>query len=523
MSRRKAAGMVLFLLLPGLVTGQHSTPGEGTPQATRQRVRAYRLSQEHAILRELAEFLSIPNLSSDREAIRRNAEFLRAMLERRGVRVEILEVGGAPPAVYGELLVPNARYTIVFYAHFDGQPVDPAQWASDPWTPILRDRPLEQGGREIPWSALPTPIPGEWRLYARSASDDKAPILALLVALDALRAAQIPLSVNVKFFFEGEEEAGSPHLRTILEKYADRLKADAWVLCDGPVHQTRRQQVYFGARGIVDLELTVYGPVRPLHSGHYGNWAPNPAALLAHVLASMRQENGRIRIPGFYDDVRPLTESERRALAEAPDIDAELRHELGLAWSEGDGHRLVELILMPALNVRGLRAGHVGEMAQNAIPTEATASIDFRLVPDQTPERVRQRVEDHIRRQGFFIVSHTPSMEERRRHPKIVRLAWGPGYPPARTSMDLPIARALVRLIEEAVGTPIVKMPSLGGSIPMYLFQEVLGAPVIGVPIVNHDNNQHGANENLRIQNLWDGIEIYAVLFAHLGRALATG
>jgi Acetylornithine deacetylase/Succinyl-diaminopimelate desuccinylase and related deacylases len=150
----------------------------------------------------------------------------------------------------------------------------------------------------------------------------------------------------------------------------------------------------------------------------------------------------------------------------------------------------------------------VGEMAQNAIPTEATASIDFRLVPDQTPERVRQRVEDHIRRQGFFIVSHTPSMEERRRHPKIVRLAWGPGYPPARTSMDLPIARALVRLIEEAVGTPIVKMPSLGGSIPMYLFQEVLGAPVIGVPIVNHDNNQHGANENLRIQNLWDGIEI---------------
>ncbi len=523
MGGQKVARMMLFLLLPGLVTGQHSTTGEGTPQATRQRVRAYRLSREHAILRELVEFLSIPNLSSDREAIRRNAEFLRAMLERRGVRAEILEVDDAPPAVYGELLVPNARHTIVFYAHFDGQPVDPAQWASDPWMPVLRDRPLEQGGRVISWSSLPVPVPGEWRLYARSASDDKAPILALLVALDALRAAQIPLSVNVKFFFEGEEEAGSPHLRAILQKYADRLKADAWVLCDGPVHQTRRQQVYFGARGIVDLELTVYGPVRPLHSGHYGNWAPNPAALLAHLLASMRQEDGRIRIPGFYDDVRPLTESERRALAEVPDIDEQLRQELGLAWSEGDGQRLVELILMPALNVRGLRAGHVGEMAQNAIPTEATASIDFRLVPDQTPEGVRRRVEDHIRRQGFFIVSHAPSVEERRRHPKIVRLAWGPGYPPARTLMDLPIARALVRLIEEAVGAPIVKMPSLGGSIPMHLFQEVLGAPVIGVPIVNHDNNQHGANENLRIQNLWDGIEIYAVLFVHLGRALATG
>jgi|DewCreStandDraft_3_1066083.scaffolds.fasta_scaffold00013_41 acetylornithine deacetylase/succinyl-diaminopimelate desuccinylase-like protein len=524
MKNREMVGrlILLFLLLLGFALGQRLSAEERTPQATRERVRTYRLAHEKRILRELVEFLSIPNLAADREAIRRNAEFLRAMLERRGVRAEILTAGDAPPAVYGEFLVPNARHTIVFYAHFDGQPVDPTQWAGDPWTPILRDAPLEQGGREVPWSSIPTPIPGEWRLYARSASDDKSPILALLVALDALRAAQIPPSVNLKFFFEGEEEAGSPHLRAILEKYADRLKADAWVLCDGPVHQTRRQQVYFGARGIVDLELTVYGPVRPLHSGHYGNWAPNPAVILAHLLASWREENGRIRIPGFYDDVRPLTESERRALAEAPDIDAQLRHELGLAWSEGEGRSLVELIMAPALNVRGLRAGHVGETAQNAIPTEATASIDFRLVPNQTPDSVRRRVEEYLRRQGFTIISHAPSLDERRRYPKLVRLTWGPGYPPARTSMDLPVSRALVHLIEEAIGAPIVKMPTLGGSIPMYLFQELLGVPVIGVPIVNHDNNQHGANENLRIQNFWDGIEIYAVLMAHLGRALET-
>ncbi|MCS6817168.1 MAG: M20/M25/M40 family metallo-hydrolase [Blastocatellia bacterium] len=509
---------VLLSLLPSLAVGQRSLTED--VRATRERVRAYRFAHERAILGELVEFLSIPNVASDREAIRRNAEFLKRMLERRGIRAEILQVGDAPPAVYGELLVPNARRTIVFYAHFDGQPVDPSQWASDPWKPVLRDRPLEHGGREIPWSAIPTPIPGEWRLYARSASDDKSPIVALLVALDALRAAAIPLSVNLKFFFEGEEEAGSPHLRAILQKYADRLKADAWVLCDGPVHQTRRQQVYFGARGIVDLELTVYGPVRPLHSGHYGNWAPNPAALLAHLLASMRDENGRIRIAGFYDDVRPLTESERRALAETPDIEASLREELGLGWSEGEGRRLVELIMAPALNVRGLRAGHVGETAQNAIPTEATASIDFRLVPDQTPESVRRRVEEHIRQQGFTIVSEEPTLDQRRQHPRIARLVWGSGYPPARTSMDLPVSRAIVRLIEETVGAPIVKMPTLGGSIPMYLFQELLQVPIIGVPIVNHDNNQHAANENLRIQNFWDGIELYAALFAHLGRVL---
>lgn len=517
--RRRCTAALLLLL--GLAPSQRSLAED--VRTTRERVRAYRLAHEKAILGELVEFLSIPNVASDREAIRRNAELLRVMLERRGVRAEILDVGDAPPAVYGELLVPHARHTIVFYAHFDGQPVDPSQWASDPWKPVLRDRPLEHGGRDVPWSAIPTPIPGEWRLYARSASDDKSPIVALLVALDALRAAQIPLSVNVKFFFEGEEEAGSPHLRTILQKYADRLKADAWVLCDGPIHQTRRQQVYFGARGIVDLELTVYGPRRPLHSGHYGNWAPNPAAMLAHLLASMREEDGRIRIAGFYEDVRPLTESERRALAEIPDIEASLREELGLGWSEGQGRRLVELLMVPALNVRGLRAGHVGETAQNAIPTEATASIDFRLVPDQTPESVRRRVEEHIRRQGFTIVSEAPTLEQRRRYPKIVRLIWGSGYPPARTSMDLPISRALVRLIEEAVGAPIVKMPTLGGSIPMYLFQELLNVPVIGVPIVNHDNNQHGANENLRVQNLWDGIELYAVLFAHLGHTREGG
>jgi len=510
--------IVLLVLLPGLAAGQRALTED--VQTTRHRVRAYRLAHERAILDEVMDFLSIPNVAADREAIRRNAEFLQAMLARRGIRAEILHAGDAPPAVYGELLVPNARHTIVFYAHYDGQPVNPAEWAGDPWTPVLRDRPLEHGGRIIPWSEIPTPIPGEWRLYARSASDDKSPIVALLAALDALRAAGISPSVNVKFFFEGEEEAGSPHLRAILERYADRLKADAWVLCDGPVHHTRRQQVYFGARGIVDLELTVYGPARPLHSGHYGNWAPNPAMLLAHLLSSMRDENGRIRIAGFYDDVRPPTESERRALAEIPDIDASLREEIGLGWSEGGGRRSVELIMEPALNVRGLRAGGVGETAQNAIPTEATASIDFRLVPDQTPERVRRRVEEHIRRHGFAIVTEAPTLEQRRRYPKIARLIWGPGYPPARTSMDLPVARALVRIIEETIGAPIVKMPTLGGSIPMHLFQELLDVPVIGVPIVNHDNNQHAANENLRLQNLWDGIELYAALLAHLGRAL---
>lgn len=510
---------IISLTLVLLVMAGAGRQREPSPQAVREQVRAYRQKHDVAIVRTLAEFLSLPNVASDRENIEKNARWILREFERRGIRGELLRVGDSPPVVYGEQLVPGARRTVVFYVHYDGQPVDPSQWATDPWTPVLRDNPLEQGGRLIEWSALRSPVPGEWRLYARSASDDKSPLIALLTALDALRAAEIPLSVNIKFFLEGEEEAGSPHLADLIRRYADRLTADVWLLCDGPVHQTRRPQVYFGARGIADLELTVYGPIRPLHSGHYGNWAPNPAVLLSHLLVSMRTPEGRIQIPGFYDDVRPLTEREKQALADVPHSDAPLRNDIGVAWTEGSGKKLNELIMAPALNVRGIQAGHVGETAQNAIPTEARASIDFRLVPDQTPEGVRRRVEDHIRRQGFYIVSETPDLSLRRRYPRIVKLEWGPGYPPARTSMDAPVSQALLRLLADALGTPIIALPTLGGSVPMYLFLDVLRTPVIGVPIVNHDNNQHGANENLRLQNLWDGIEMFAVLLAGLGRA----
>ena len=191
----------------------------------------------------------------------------------------------APPADPGAAAV---RENVRSYAHYDGQPVVAAQWTGDPWKPVLRDKPLEEGGREISRESARLPINPEWRIYARSASDDKAPIVALLAALDAMRAGSLALSVNVKFFLEGEEEAGSPRLPQLLEAYAGRLKADLWLLFDGPVHQTRRMQIYFGARGVTDVEITTYGPVRRLHSGHYGNWAPNPIVELARLVSGLR-------------------------------------------------------------------------------------------------------------------------------------------------------------------------------------------------------------------------------------------
>jgi acetylornithine deacetylase/succinyl-diaminopimelate desuccinylase-like protein len=323
--------------------------------------------------------------------------------------------------------------------------------------------------------------------------------------------------VNLKFFFEGEEEAGSAHLRPLLEGNLELLRADVWLFCDGPVHQTRRPQVVFGVRGTTDLEMTVYGPTRALHSGHYGNWAPNPLALLTRLLATMRDEDGRITIAGFYDDVKPITVAERRALRSVPDADSALRASLGLAATEARNAPLVERIMLPALNLRGIEGGHVGPQAANAVPVEARASIDFRLVPDETPARIRRLVERHVAVQGYHVVHAPPTPAERARYPRLVRLDWAEGYAATRTSMSLPISRDLLRVVGESLDEPLIAMPSLGGSLPMNTFQKVLRTPLIVLPMVNHDNNQHAFNENLRIQNLWDGIEMYAGVMARLG------
>jgi acetylornithine deacetylase/succinyl-diaminopimelate desuccinylase-like protein len=509
-----AGFLPLAFLLAGGASGMEPDPGAAR---VREAVRAWRQQNELAILRDFVELLSIPNVASSVPDIERNADAIEPRLHARGFETRRLGSPGEPPTVFAERSSPGARRTLVIYVHYDGQPVDRARWASDPWKPVLRAGRLEDGARELSMSSLRAPLDPEWRLYGRSTSDDKAPLAGLLAALDALEDARIPLSANLKLFLEGEEEAGSPHIRSTLERERARLGADLWLLCDGPVHQSRRMQVYFGARGMTDLELTVYGPARALHSGHYGNWAPNPALLLAHLLAGLRDADGQVRVAGFYDAVRPPSELERRAVAAQPEVDEALRRELGLAATEASGARLAERILLPALNVRGIESGRVGEAAANAIPTEARASIDFRLVPDQTPEGVREKVEAHLVREGWHVVHETPDEAVRLAQPRIVKLEWALGYPAARAPMDLPASRALLRVLEEHLGTPVVTAPTLGGSVPMRLFQDATGAPIVGLPIANHDNSQHAANENIRLANLWDGIEAYAAVLARIG------
>jgi acetylornithine deacetylase/succinyl-diaminopimelate desuccinylase-like protein len=520
MSPRRSVPAAVAAVLVAAVA--HTAPPPVPDAATlRAKVRAWREAHEAAILREFVALLALPNVADDPSHIRRNAEHILGLLRARSLQARLLEVEGGVPAIYAERQAAPGAPTVLIYAHYDGQPVDPAQWASPPWTPMLRDGPVEAGGREVPLPTGPGQARPDWRLYARSASDDKAPVIGVLAALDALAAAGIPLSVNLKLFLEGEEEAGSPHLAPMLKEHAPLLAADLWLLCDGPVHQTRRPQVFFGARGVVGLEITAYGPRRALHSGHYGNWAPNPALTIANVVASLRADDGRILVDGFLDDVRPPSESEQRAAASAPPVEKEMASALALA-EPLRGKSLAAGVLDPAINVRGMRAGGVGAQAANAIPTEAHASLDFRLVPDQTPERVRERVEAHLSRRGYTIVHQPPSAEARSTRPRLLYLQWDGGYPAARTSLDDPAAGAAVRVLDEAAGGSLVVLPTLGGSVPMYLFAQATRAPIVGLPIANHDNNQHAANENLRLQNLWDGIEAYAAVLARLGPFLAA-
>ena len=473
--------------------------------------RQWRQQHERAIVDDFVTLLAIPNISSDHANIQRNARSIADLMARRGIVAELVAVPGSNPIVFGEIKTPGATRTIVFYAHYDGQPLDPKEWASPPFTPTLRDKQFEKDGQVISLPAAGVRFDPEWRLYARGAADDKAPIIAIMTALDAIRAAGVAMKSNIKFAFEGEEETGSPNLERILAANKDKFAGDLWLMCDGPVHQTRRQLITFGARAALRMDVTVYGPHTELHSGHYGNWVPNPAMMLARLLASMKDENGRVLVEHFYDGIEPLSEMEKRAIADAPDIDKDLMREFWLGATEGAPMKLTELINLPSLNIRGMSSSRIGAQASNVIPATASASFDIRLVKGMDPKLTRQRFTDHIRKQGFFVVEQEPNSSIRMAHPKVAMVTSGGGESAIRTPMDLPIAQDVIRAVESARGTA-VKLPTMGGTLPLTSVERPLGTHTIVIPIGNHDNNQHSYNENLRIQNLWDGIELMAAL-----------
>jgi len=500
---KRYALALLIILLPSVVGAQTN--------AAAQAARLWRQQHERGIMDEFVALLSIPNVTRDRENIQRNAEAIVAMMEQRDIAAHLVSVPGGNPIVFGEIRTPGATRTIGFYAHYDGQPLDPTEWASPPFEPTLREKPVEDGGRVVPLPPSGGTFDPEWRLYARGAADDKAPIVALMTAIDAIRAAGIAFEANIKFAFEGEEEAGPVNLEKTLAANRDLFAGDLWLMCDAPLYQTRQQSIVFGARGVTPVDITVYGPRVELHSGHYGNWAPNPAMSLARLLTSMKDDNGRVLVDHFYDDVEPLGPVEQQALDEAPVIDADLMRQLWLGSTDGGPRTLNELITAPSLNIRGMASSRTGALASNVIPASATVTIDIRMVKGMDGRKTGQQVVDHIRTQGFHVVDHEPTADERRAHPRVAKVVIGRPGVGSRTPMDVPISQEVIRTVESVRGRT-VKLPTMGGGLPLEAIERPLGAPTIVIPIGNHDNNQHRFDENLRIQNLWNGIELMAAL-----------
>jgi acetylornithine deacetylase/succinyl-diaminopimelate desuccinylase-like protein len=484
--------------------------------ADAQQAEAYVARNEGRVLREFLDLLAIPNVASDTAGIAKNAAFITSMMDRRGLNPRLLRGTdkAAPPLIYGEWRVPGATRTIVMYAHYDGQPTDPAKWTgSEPWKPVLRSAAIEKNGRIIPVPAAGTRLDPEMRVYARSASDDKAGVMAFLAAVDALRASSLTPTVNVKLVLDGEEEAGSPHLADIIRANASLLAADAWIICDGPVHQSGRKEVVYGVRGDMNVDITVYGANRPLHSGHYGNWAPNPAFLLARLIATMKNESGRVTIAGWYDDVVPLGALEKKAIRDLPPFDDSLRTQLGFMLAEGGGRSLAELINEPSLNINGITSAETGAAARNIIPTTASATLDIRLVKGVDYRRQLARLSAHMRKQGFTVLDHPPTIAERLRYPRVAMLKQrGGAYNAERTPMDLPVSRAVLSAVRSAFPTRTLAIPTLGGSLPLSIISDVLHVATITVPIANYDNNQHAEDESIRLQNLWDGIVTMAAV-----------
>lgn len=508
----------LFMVTVVMTASGHlmaqDSPEEAIASA-RTAVDSYRQDREKAILEDFVSLLSIPNVASDLPNMERNVERIIELLEPRGFKTRRLSAGGAP-YVYAELLSPGATETILLYAHFDGQPVQEENWTYPPFSPTLLDGPVGAGAAVVDLQSVDAFHP-EWRLYARSAGDDKMPIVALVHTLDALAANGIELSVNLKLLFDGEEERGSPSIGRIIDDNKSLFDADLLLFCDGPMHQSRQTQLVFGVRGSTTVDITTYGAARPLHSGHYGNWAPNPIMQLSYLLTSMRNESGRILIDGYYDDVVPLGELERAAIGDMPDVTEGLKHELAIHTPEGNGVRLEELITLPALNSRGIVAGGVGEKGRNIILSTATTSLDLRLVPKQTPERVVGLIRAHLRHQGFHVVSDDPTMDTLRSHPKVAKLDWhDAGYPALRTPLDHPTAQRMTGLMR-LIAPDLIVTPNMGGSLPLHEFGSRLSAPIIILPLANHDNNQHAENENIRLQNIWDAMTVYGAVLAHFG------
>lgn len=461
---------------------------------------------------ELYEFYSLPNDANYPEQIEPNVQWCEKAFTNRGFKTQRLETSTVP-LLLATKEYPKAKKTVLVYLQVDGQPVDTTKWHQpDPYIPVLKEKDNRGNWNIIPWNKLDGKIDNDWRIFSRSASDARGPDMMFLKAMDILNDFGHKPNYNLKVIMDFEEELGSPKLPQAVLDNKELLAADMLVIFDGPRHLSNQPTLSYGARGIAEISLEVFGPRVPLHSGNYGNYAPNPAMKLSQLLATLWHEDGRVTIPGWYDGIT-ISDEVKEILKQVPDDEAQIQKNFGIASTDNIGANFQEAIQYPALGILGLEAAWVGKETRTIIPATAIAEMNIRLVKETDGERMVKLVRDHIVDQGYYLVEDEPTEEERMTHTKIARFNAKISYGAFRTEFDTEVGAWLRKGMRYAFGKDPIQIRTMGGSIPISPFVITLDIPAVGVPTVNPDNNQHSPNENIRLGNYIEGIKtITAIL-----------
>ncbi|MEY8021237.1 M20/M25/M40 family metallo-hydrolase [Muriicola sp. SD30] len=453
---------------------------------------------------ELIEFLKLPNIGSDPEQVVQNLEWCRDRFNRLSFDTQIIKTEGAP-LLFAEKRISVDKKTILFYLQIDGQPVDPSEWEqTDPFIPVIKEKGEKGMWNSVSWEPG-DPLNPEWRVFGRSASDSKGPAMAFITALDYFHQKSLKTACNIKVIMDFQEELGSPTLARAVEENKSLLDADMVLIMDGTRHISNWPTLTYGARGIATATIKIFGPSSPLHSGQYGNYAPNPVFAASHFIASLKDPNGRVIIPGFYDGI-VLSDQDKIALSSLPENEDSLKMRLGISKSEAVGNNYQESLQYPSLNIRGLRSAWVGKEVRTIIPEDVEIEIDMRLVPETPGERMVELLEGHLRKEGFYLVDSIPTAEERSVHPKIASMKYRLGSLPFRTEMNSETGEFLNRALGNVFGKKVVNMRTTGGSQPIAPFVKTMDVPAVSIRIPNPDNSIHAPNENLRLGNFLEGI-----------------
>jgi acetylornithine deacetylase/succinyl-diaminopimelate desuccinylase-like protein len=434
-------------------------------------------------MEELFVLLRQPSVSARWEGVEECSRLLVGMMEKIGIKPRVLPMGGKrnPPLIYGEVLNPEAKRTLLIYGHFDVQPPEPLDaWDSPPFEPTIRNG----------------------RIYGRGSADNKGQFFAHFKAIESVLKVNGRLPVNVKFLLDPEEEVGSPSLNGFCREHKELFAADMALNSDGPMDPSGRPRLSFGNRGDLYIEVIARGANTDLHSGNFGGPIPNPAWRLVEFLSTLRKPDGTVAIEGFYDNIVLPTPGEREMMARIPFDEKKFKEKYGLKkfTPPEDVSYMEKLMFRPTLNIAGFTSGYGGQGSKTVLPCKAMLKMDIRLVVNQTPEDIYEKYVRHMKKHGFDDLEVTMLNN----------------YAPSRTSIDHPMAPKFAAAIQQGFQQEPVLIPSGGGSFPGAAIRSILGVPILSVPYGNADENNHAPNENLAIDCFKNGIRTTAALFFQL-------